>query len=107
MWQLAVLSDKVLGVPRGAGATCKCHHNLADGRECKKNVSIGRSGLTVATLQLRLKRWLIAGLDSDAWVGDDMQAQHVAMGGIFLQDFAHGLSEDECDRIANAQGAGA
>ena len=102
-WQLAIVNDRVLGVPKGAGATCNCHHNADDGRTCKKNVTIGRSGLTLAELQLRLKRWLIAGLDSDTWVGDNFQEQHVAMGGRqFLEALSHGLSEEECDRIANA-----
>ena len=59
----------------------------------------------MAELQLRLKRWLIAGLDSDTWNHDagDLQEQHVGMGGTFLEEFSHGLTEADCDRIANAQ----
>jgi hypothetical protein len=107
VWQLAVLHDTATGLPRGAGATCKCHTNAFDSRVCKKNVTIGRSGLTVAELRLRCKRWLIAGLDlpvaGDPLAGDNLQEQHVEMGGTYMQDFARGLTEAECDRIANAQ----
>ena len=49
---------------------------------------------------LRLKRCLIAGLDDEDW-GDDPRAEHMAMGGQHMQDFADGLSAAECDRIAN------
>ena len=50
---------------------------------------------------LRLKRWLIAGLDDEDWETDDLRAEHIAMDGRHTQDFADGLSEAECDRIAN------
>ena len=69
---------------------------------CKKSVSIGNSGLTRADLMLRLKRWLIAGLDDADWDTEDPRAEHIGMGGTYMKDFADGLSEAECDRIAGA-----
>ena len=54
----------------GCGAICGDHHDDAeDTRTCKKQVTIGRSGLTTRDLMLRLKRWLIAGLDDSDWEG--------------------------------------
>ena len=50
-----------------------------------------------------MKRWLIAGLDDEQWVDPEQKrTEHVAMGGRALRDFAAGLSEEECDRIADA-----
>ena len=51
---------------------------------------------------LRLKRWLVAGLDDADWETDDPRAEHIGMGGTYMKDFADGLSEAECDRIAGA-----
>lgn len=42
---------------------------------------------------LRLKRWLLAGLEDGA-----LSVQRVALGGPGLQDFAEGPSEEEMDR---------
>ena len=50
-----------------------------------------------------MKRWLIAGLDDQDWDEDAKRLMHVSMGGKFLCEFADGLSEEDCDRIANAQ----
>ena len=69
---------------------------------CKKCVSIGASGLTRADLMLRLKLWLVAGLDDADWGTEDPRAEHIGMGGTYMKDFADGLSEAECDRIAGA-----
>ena len=52
---------------------------------------------------LRLKRWLIAGLDDSDWKGDRRRSMHVSLGGKFLQDFSVGLSEAACDEIANRE----
>ena len=87
----------------GAGAICGDHHDgLVPGLRCKKAVTLGSSGLTIAVLRLRLKRWLIAGLDDEA-LGEHKRTAHVGMGGKYLKDFAVGFSESECDRIANAR----
>ena len=51
------------------------------------NVSIGASGLTRADLMLRLKRWLVAGLDDADWGTEDPRAEHVGMGGVYMADF--------------------
>ena len=67
---------------------------------CKNSATIGDSGLSRADLMLRLKRWLIAGLDDASWEGEDPRAEHISMGGRHMEDFADGLSEAECDRIA-------
>ena len=66
------------------------------------HATIGRSGLTPDDMRLRVKRWLIAGLDDGAWPEDTRRTQHVAMGGMHLIEFAAGLSEEACDRIAAA-----
>ena len=88
---------------RGCGATCKNHRNPHDGPNavCKKAVTVGSSGLSKEELMLRLKRWLIAGLDDDGWEEEDKRDKHVSMGGRFMRDFAEGFSEEMCDRIAN------
>ena len=70
---------------------------------CKKQVTIGRSGLTMRDLMLRLKRLLIAGLDDSDWGGDRRRTLHVSLGEKFLYEFAEGLSEEACDMIANRE----
>ena len=84
----------------GCGATCKDHESPGDPDAiCKKSVTIGSSGLSIAELRLRLKRWLIAGLDDADWE-EDKKSKHVSMGGPHLREFDRGLTEEECDRIA-------
>jgi len=102
VWRLAVLRRET-GEAYACGARCNGHVNADNARVCKKFVTIGSSGLSVEVITLRLKRWLVAGLDSDDWRGDDLQRQHVDLGGQHLRDFANGLTEAACDRIANAQ----
>ena len=51
---------------------------------------------------LRLKRWLIAGLDDSDWDAEGRRTTHRSLGGKFLHEFAEGLSEEACDRIANS-----
>ena len=67
---------------------------------CKNSVTIGNSGLSKADLLLRLKRWLICGLDDADWGVEGPRAEHISMGGPRTQDFADGVSEAECERIA-------
>ena len=86
----------------GIGGRCKMHKNAGCELECKKQVTIGESGLSLETLRLRMKRWLLAGIDDSDWDADALRTTHVNMGGIYLSDFAEGLSEEACDRIANA-----
>ena len=89
----------------GVGSCCKDHDAPGHpGRVCKKNVTIGRSALLYETLRLRMKRWLIVGLDDIEWEEEeDKQAKHMSMGGLHLVDFAEGLSEEDCDRIASSR----
>ena len=98
-WELAIIERD--GVVVGYGATCKDHEDPGDSAVCKKSVTIGKNGLSLDELKLRLKRWLIAGIDDDDW-GEDKRTKHVGMGGLRMVEFAVGLSEEECDRIANA-----
>ena len=104
-WELAEIWSKKKGCVIGYGATCRNHLDHADppGTVCKKSVTIGKSGLTIADLKLRMKRWLIAGLDDAEWEEDVQRSTHVRMGKTYMQEFAHGLSEEECDRIAHAE----
>ena len=85
------------------GALCKNHED--PGRPdmvCQKSVTVGDSGLSYDEPRIRVKRWLVAGLDDDGWP-DEKRAEHVGMGRKFLQDFAVGLREVELDRIANGE----
>ena len=61
-WALADILNKEKEII-GVGAHCKCHATPGDDAICKKAVFIGKSGLSVQTLRLRMKRWLVAGLD--------------------------------------------
>ncbi len=56
-------------------------------------------------MRLRCKRWLVAGIDDDTWDDAAKRATHNGMGGTFLVDFANGLSEEACDRIAHGGAA--
>ena len=51
-----------------------------------------------------MKRWLVAGVDDDDWEEDTKNTTHVGMGGKYMRDFADGLSEEDCDRIAGLAG---
>ena len=46
---------------------------------------------------LRLKRWLLAGLNDAELSVQNARSDHVAMGGPGLQAFAEGPSEEEMD----------
>lgn len=48
----------------GWGATCKHHWDAGSSTECKKQLAFGRSQMTVAECQQRLKTWLLKGTDS-------------------------------------------
>ena len=96
-WEIAPLA---VG---GCGATCKDHVDEAwPDRVCKKSVTIGKSGLSYDELELRMKRWLLAGLDDHDWDNPHAKrAHHIGMGGMFMHEFAAGLSREQCDRIAD------
>ena len=88
-FQLAKIYSK--GECVGAGATCGLHKDLCVNAQCKKSVRFGSQNLSLETLYLRLKRWLIAGRS----LREGDRALHVAMGGAHLAEFAEGLSEEE------------
>ena len=104
-WQLAEIANSS-GAIIGCGAICGDHHDDAeDTRTCKKQVTIWRSGLTTRDLMLRLKRWLIAGLDDSHWDEEGRRSMHVSLGGRFLHDFcrrvvSRGLRQDSKQRGA-------
>ena len=54
-------------------------------------------------LILRLKRWLIAGIEDANWDEEGRRSMHVSLGGKFLHELAKGLSEEDCDRIENCE----
>ena len=88
----------------GCKAWCGQHYHPDDESfECQKIVTIGKSGLSYKTLKLRMKRWLIAGLDDAEWEEGNRRGKHVAMGGTYLCEFSEGPSEVACDRIANSR----
>ena len=102
-WDIAPIKRKSDGVVTGCGAHCRGHLDQGATLVCKKAVTFGKSGLSYDILRLRIKRWLVAGLDDAEWPLDAMRSEHVGMGGVYLCEFEEGLSEEDCDRIANAQ----
>ena len=86
-WQLAEIWNSA-GEIIGCGATCGGHvDEEGDTATCKKQVAFGKSGLTTRDLILRLKRWLIAGLDDSHWDEEGRRSMHVSLGARFLHDF--------------------
>ena len=83
--------------PTGWGAICGRHTDTnRPGLQCKKAMS--KSGLSDAECQLRLKRWLVSGLDATSW-GSNKRDCHVSMGGIQLAQFADGLDSEALDAL--------
>ena len=78
-------------------ALCRCRNNAGDklGSTCKK--SVARTSLTDAEARLRLKCWLVAGLDDKEWLENNKRNCHLSMGGPLLGHSANGLSEAELD----------
>ena len=101
-WTLAPLRDADANIVGYCG-NCNGHRDaLRPQIVCRKQVTIGISGLTHETLRLRMKRWIIAGIDDDDWDSSVGAATHIGLGKAhYLADFADGISEDDCDRIAN------
>ena len=101
-WLLSPIRVKATGELVGCGATCKAHFDVGGtSTPCKKSVKMGKSGISYETMRLRMKRWLVAGLDDADWDPDRKRETHVGMGGSrYMKDFEFGLSEEECDAIA-------
>ncbi len=85
----------------GAGATCGRHADATGLTTtlCKKSVRFGRNELPEATCFLRLKRWLVAGMDDSSW-GPEARKEHIKLGGPGLEHFAEGLDEASLDELA-------
>ena len=81
----------------GWGAICGQHCDRGNSLSCKK--AMGRGSLTDSECVLRLKRWLLAGHSDQDWPVHRQRSHHVEMGGKGLQDFAHGLAEEDMDAL--------
>ena len=100
-FQLAVIQKN--GLTIGMGITCGRHCNLSEeasggGTQCKKQVTLGNSGLNLEDLEIRLKRWLVAGLIAGPTWGPEKRTAHVNMGWKFLHQFRSGLSSERLDQ---------
>ena len=94
-FQLAPIHADGSLVPTGWGAICGRH--VDPGRpnlQCKKAMS--NRGLSDEECQLRLKRWLVQGLDDQAW-GSNKREAHVSMGGAQMSQYADGLCSADLD----------
>ena len=59
--------------------------------------------MSAEELVVRLKRWLLAGVELEAdWLADEQRKRHVALGGIGLRDFDEGADEAAMDAIVAA-----
>ena len=104
VFQLAPIVPKT-GVTRGWEVICGRHRNKGEGNTsvCKKNINLNADeGIDDAEAVLRLKRWLVAGLQGEDRLSVNLQrSDHVKLGGRRLQDFAEGLSEQQCDDVVS------
>lgn len=84
----------------GYEAICGLHFDpTKPGLQCKKAIA---SGLGEDECLLRLKRWLVAGLDSSSWPANAREC-HLSMGGVQLAQFAEGLGPAELDAAVSHQ----
>jgi hypothetical protein len=66
----------------GFGARCGLHMNEGETTtQCKKACNLAAAGCDATELVVRLKRWLVAGLDDTSWVADSQRTHHFGMGG--------------------------
>ena len=75
------------GVRTGYGAICGLHQNSDDvpGTSCRKALTTG--DLPEEECRVRLKRWLMAGLDDKNWPAGQERSLHLSMGGASLSRF--------------------
>ena len=92
------------GVCVGWGATCGRHTSVGerDDARCKTRLDFGVEGLTPEVCKLRLKRWLIAGIDVDD-ASDTARHEHLHLRA---RSFTEGLNAAECDAVLVAAGLG-
>ncbi|CAK0835736.1 unnamed protein product [Prorocentrum cordatum] len=88
----------------GWGATCGLHSNDSDKPDlkCKTRIDFGVGGLSPEECQLRLKRWLIAGLAIEDVGNPAARADHL---GLKARSFAGGLSAAERDAALTGAGS--
>ena len=86
------------GVQTGYGAICGLHQNSDDapGIYCRK--ALTTSELSEEDCRLRLKRWLVAGLQDSDWPEGQGRSMHLSLGGLRLVDFSSGEPEAALDR---------
>ena len=94
-FQLAPIHADGSVAPTGWGAICGRHTDPSrPGLQCKKAMT--NRDLSDQECQLRLKRWLVQGLDDVDW-GANKREAHVSMGGVQMCQFAEGLSSADLD----------
>ena len=94
-FQLAPIHADGSVAPTGWGAICGRHADPSrPGLQCKKAMT--NRDLSDQECQLRLKRWLVQGLDDVDW-GANKREAHVSMGGVQMCQFAEGLSSADLD----------
>ena len=100
-FQLAPIHAAGSAVATGWGAICSRHSDPdRPSLQCKKAMS--KTGLNDEECQLRLKRWLVCGMDDSGW-GSNKRECHVSMGGIQLSQFAEGLGHADLDAAVGHQ----
>ncbi len=90
------------GTHVGYGATCGRHHDMEKSiaTPCKKAVTFGKAAqLSEAECILRLKRWLVAGMEQEAQWGEEKRTEHVRLGGLGLAEFADGPDEASLEEL--------
>ena len=90
------------GVQTGYGAICGLHSNSEDapGIYCRK--ALTTCELSEEDCRVRLKRWLLAGLQDSDWPEGQGRSMHLSLGGLRLVDFSAGEPEAALDRQAAA-----
>jgi len=94
------------GVRTGYGAICGLHSNSEDapGIHGRKALTIG--DFSEEDCRLRLKRWLLAGLNDDDWPENQVRSR-LSLGGLCLIDFSVADPEIVLDRQVAAGKAAA
>ncbi|CAE7278632.1 unnamed protein product, partial [Symbiodinium necroappetens] len=84
------------GVLCAYGAICRRHDDPGNRgiMPCRKEIALGE--FSEEECYLRLKRWLVAGLNDSTWP-EEKRAYHVSMGGLRLRDFQDGLTSSQLD----------
>lgn len=85
------------GQNTGYGATCflHCNHGDANSRLCKKTLNFGAEGLSPEECIVRLKRWLIAGLQIDP-NNHDARDMHRMVDA--RHECSHGVDPEQLDQ---------